>query len=77
MKPDLIALAEKLSAEDSWLAPYLLGWAGLAESQPWGAAMGFAMEVAASYGLIRGESDATPTDLGREVAACLKARAEG
>lgn len=41
----------------------------------WGAAYSFAIEVAAGYGLIRGESDPTPTQLGRDAAA-LKARSQ-
>ena len=61
---------------DMWLAPYLLGWAGLGDPKPWGAAMSSAMEVAFSYGLIKGESDATLTDKGQAAARALVAMQE-
>ena len=67
-------LAQRVERDDPYLVDYLLGWAGLAEPQPWGAATSFAMGVASGYGLIKGESDATPTERGREVAAALRAR---
>jgi hypothetical protein len=69
-------LAAGIEQEDAYLIPYLLGWTGEGEAQPWGAAMSFAMEVASGYGLIRGESDATPTELGKSVAKLLRARAK-
>lgn len=67
----IYALAEQIAREDGYLIPYLLGWTGWGERQPWGAATSFAMEVAASHHLIEGESDATPTLLGRAVASYL------
>lgn len=78
---NLIELAERVQRENAGLVPYLLGWAGLGEPQPWGAAMGFALEVAHGYGLIVGELDATLTEAGQAVAAqavdaSLRARAE-
>lgn len=71
----MLDLIERIEAADPYLWDYLLGWCGLAEPQPWGAAYSFAIEVAAGYGLIRGESDPTPTQLGRDAAA-LKARSQ-
>jgi hypothetical protein len=68
---ELDALAERIRRDDPYLIDYLLGWAGLAEPQPWGAAMSFALEVAIGYHLIRGESDATPTVLGKAIAKRL------
>lgn len=60
-----------IEAQDVWLIPYLQGWSGDAEPLPWGAAMSFALEVAHGYGFIKGESDATLTDKGREFCSHL------
>ena len=68
----LIELAERIRREDNYLIDYLFGWAGLGPQQPWGAATGFALEVAYGYVLIRGESDATLTERCREVVASLR-----
>jgi hypothetical protein len=65
-------VAERIKADDAYLIPYLLGWFGLADPEPWGAAMSFALEVAHGYGLIKGESDTTATPLGLAVADILK-----
>lgn len=70
MHDDLI---KRIEAADPWLWPYFDGWAGLADPEPWGAAMSFALEVASGYGLIRGESDATLTATGQALKA-LRAR---
>jgi hypothetical protein len=64
-------IVQRIREHDPYLVDYLLGWAGLAEPQPWGAAMGFAMEVAAGYRLIKGESDGRLTALGHVVARKL------
>jgi hypothetical protein len=64
-------MLQSLLTHDKWLVQYLLGWAGLAEPQPWGAAMSFALECAAAKGLIRGESDATLTEKGHQIAALI------
>ena len=64
---DTTKLAERIEADDSYLIDYLLGWTGLGEPQPWGAAMSFALEMAHGYGLIAGESDPTPTPLGTSI----------
>lgn len=66
-------LVARINHSDPWLRPYLLGWAGLGPPEPWGAAMSFALEIAKGYSLIRGESDATLTELGEEVVAMLNA----
>jgi hypothetical protein len=63
--------AAKIKQNDAYLIPYLLGWAGLSKPEPWGAAQSFALEMAASYRLIEGESNATLTTLGAEVAKVL------
>lgn len=72
---DLIKLAERVEAADPWLLPYLQGWWGDAEPQPWGAAMSFAMEVAHGYRLIRSEVDSSPTAEGTALRDLLRARA--
>ena len=72
-----LATARKILRDDAYLAPYLLGWCGLGEAQPWGAAMSFAMEMAHGYNLIRGESDATPTQFGASVAAAFEEAMHG
>ena len=64
-------LVESIQRDDAYLVPYLLDWCGMGDPQPWGAATGFALEVAAGYGLIEGESDGTPTELGIKVTAAL------
>jgi len=64
-------VAERVRTEDPYLTDYLLGWFGLADPQPWGAAMSFALEVAHGYSLIKGDSDATATPLGLAVADIL------
>lgn len=63
--------AKQIREKDPYLIDYLLGWFGLADPQPWGAAMSFALEVAHGYGLIKGESDTTATPLGLAVADIL------
>jgi hypothetical protein len=60
--------ADRIREKDAYLIPYLLGWCGRGPDQPWGAAHSFALEMGASYGVIRGESDPTPTEMGRLVA---------
>jgi hypothetical protein len=72
MQDEAERVAAKVRANDAYLVSYLLGWAGLSEPEPWGAAMSFALEVAAGYRLIRGESDPTLTPLGQSVATILK-----
>lgn len=74
-RAELIALAERVERADPWLLPYLKGWWGDAEPQPWGAAMSFALEVAHSYGLILGELDTTPTAKGVALRDHLRALA--
>lgn len=63
----MTALPDPLKS-NPWLTPYLLGWAGLAPPQPWGAAHSFALETAASYGLVRSQVDSALTDRGRQLA---------
>lgn len=67
-------VAERISCEDPYLIPYLRGWAGVGEPQPWGAAHGFALEVAKGYGLIKGENDSTITPFGAAVLSALEAQ---
>lgn len=74
---ELRKVVERIQREDAYLVDYLLGWAGLAEPQPWGAATSFALEVAAGYRLIRGESDASLTERGKEVATALSMKEDG
>lgn len=69
---DPALIAERIRKGDAYLTPYLLGWFGMADPQPWGAAMSFALEAAHGYGLIKGESNATATPLGLEVAKLLQ-----
>lgn len=71
---DLSKLADIIQRDDPFLIDYLLSWSGLGAPMPWGAATGFALEVASGMGLIRGESDATLTVLGKAVAEVLAAR---
>lgn len=70
-------VAAKIREQDPYLIDYLLGWFGLAGPQPWGAAMGFALEIAHGYGLIKGESDTTATPLGLAVADILATQSTG
>src|SRR3972149_7906226 len=53
-------------------ADYLLSFGAWAEPAPWGAAMSAMLEVLAGKSLVCGESNATPTPLGRLVAAALR-----
>lgn len=73
----LLELAERVRCSDPYIVDYLLGWTGLGPQQPWGAATSFAQEVAHSYGLIRGESDPTPTADGIQVAKTICRAAQG
>lgn len=61
----------ELNAEEDNLSSmekeYLWAFCGLIEPKPWGAAMSAIMECLAGHRLIEGESDATPTKLGRAV----------
>jgi hypothetical protein len=68
------AMAETITEKDAYLIDYLLGWAALGPEQPWGAAHSFALEMGYHYGLIRGESDPTPTAFGRAVAKAIEAQ---
>lgn len=65
-------VAKEVREKDAYPIPYLLGWFGLAEPQPWGAAQSFALEIAKGYGLIASECDAHATPLDDAVAEILK-----
>lgn len=62
MEPELVL--KTIEEKDPYLLPYIKGWWLKGPAQPWGAAHGFALEVAKGYGLIKSESDTTPTSLG-------------
>lgn len=72
MQTEAERVAAKIAESDKYLIDYLKGWWGLAEPQPWGAAMSFCIEVAHGFGLIRNECDTSPTELGEAVRAILE-----
>lgn len=68
-KFDASEIESEASNLSSFELEYLVSFCGLTEAKPWGAAMSAVMETLAGYRMIAGESDATPTALGRAVAS--------